>query len=156
MVHRKAKTLSSTQDAYISSMSVQAWADASRNAEYHSDPEHQRAIDTVQNLLESKTDSDSAARRISTLYEPLIKRRTGSSSPVAILWAIISDATRVLGGNTDISTHLVDLLQCISKLPDVVDEHGHDITAAWKSAGVYWKGLPEFAMIFREYGIGGF
>ena len=49
---------------------------------------------------------------------------------------------------------MIDLLNSISQLPDVTDEDGNAITPEWKSAGVYWRDLPELAMMFREYGIG--
>lgn len=46
------------------------------------------------------------------------------------------------------------MLNYISKLPDVLDGEGKAITPAWKNAGVYWRNLPELAMMFREYAIG--
>lgn len=136
-------------------MSIEAWANASRRGKYHQGVEHQRAIDTIQSLLEGEIDSDSAARTIAQLYEPLLKRRT-DGSPVAILWSFICDAARVLDGNRGISDCLVDLVNSISKLPNIVDEHGKAITPSWSSAGEYWSDLPELAMMFREYGIGKF
>ena len=136
-------------------MSIEAWANASRGGKYHQDAEHQRAINTLQILLEGKLDPDSAARTIASLYEPLLKRGL-RTSPVATLWAIICDAARALGGNREISERQVDLLNSISKLPDVTDKHGKAITPVWSSAGRYWRDLPELAMMFREYAIGKF
>lgn len=52
------------------------------------------------------------------------------------------------------SERLVDLLNSISQLPDVKNAQGNPMTPAWSSAGVYWRDLPEFTMIFREYGVG--
>jgi hypothetical protein len=43
----------------------------------------------------------------------------------------------------------------IKELPDVTDMYGNAITPRdWSSAGVYWRDLPEFALMFREYAIG--
>ncbi len=136
-------------------MSIDTWAEAARRDKYRQAAEHQRAIDTLQSLLEGKIDSDSAAGTIASTYEPLLKRGL-KPSPVATLWVLICDAVRTLGGNRDIAERQVGLLNSISKLPDVTDEHGKAVTPEWSSAGVYWRDLPELAMMFREYAIGKF
>lgn len=133
-------------------MSIEAWADAARH-KYRQNAEHQRAMDTLQFLLEGKIDSDSGAGTIASIYEPLLKR-DASRSGVGTFWAIICNLVRGFGGNKDVAERLVGLLNSISKLPDVRDEHGMAITPAWSSAGVYWRGLPVLTMIFREYAIG--
>lgn len=76
-------------------MSIEAWAREVRQDRWRQDPEHQRAIDTIQSVLEGKATSSDAARIISSLYEPLIKSGTMS---VPTLWGIFCDAARVLGG----------------------------------------------------------
>lgn len=134
-------------------MSIAQWADAARRDKYHQDAEHQRAIDTLQTLLEGKTDADSAATTIGSIYEPLLKRDL-KPSPVATLWGILCDAARALCGDREIAVRQVGILNSISKLPDVTDQHGKVITPAWSSAGVYWRDLPELAMMFREYAMG--
>lgn len=134
-------------------MLVEAWANAARRDKYRQNSEHQRAIDTFQGLLEGNITPNTAAGTLSSLYEPSI-RRSSNPSPVVTLWGILCDAVRALGGNKELSERLVDLLDSISQLPDVTDEHGNAITPEWKSAGVYWRDLPELAMMFREYAIG--
>lgn len=129
-------------------MSIEAWANAARQDKYRQDSEHQRAIDTFQALLEGNITPNTAADTISSLYQPKIKRN------VPTLWGILCEVVRALGGNKEINERLVDLLNSISQLPDVTDVHGNGITPAWTSAGVYWRDLPELAMMFREYAIG--
>ncbi|MCJ1462815.1 hypothetical protein MMC07_001418 [Pseudocyphellaria aurata] len=134
-------------------MSVEAWANAARRDKYRQDFEHQRAIDAFQGLLDGNVTPDAAAGTIASLYEALIKHRSNTTS-VPTLWGILCDAIRALGGNKELSERLVNLLNSISQLPDVTDEHGNVLTPDWKSAGVYWRDLPELAMMFREHGIG--
>lgn len=131
-------------------MSVEAWADNARRDKYRQDLEHQRAIDTVKLLLQGETDSDSAAGTIASIYNPLVKHGP-KPSLIATLWDIVCDAVRALGGDRDFAELLVSLLNSISKLPDVIDEHGSAITSVRE---VYWRDLPELAIMFREYGIG--
>jgi hypothetical protein len=45
------------------------------------------------------------------------------------------------------------LINCITKLPDVKEMQGNAITPEWKGAGVYWRDLPQLAMIFRSHAI---
>lgn len=136
-------------------MSIEEWADTARRDKYHQKAEHQRAIDTLQMLLEGKIDPDSAAATIGSVYEPLLKQDL-KPSPVATLWGIFCSAARALGGDMETAERQVGMLNSISKLPDVTDQHGKAITPEWSSAGVYWKDLPELAMMFREYAMGKF
>ena len=106
-------------------------------------------------MLEGDLEPDSAAGTIASTYEPPLKRAF-KTSPVATLWGIICDVARSLGAKREITERQIALLNSISKLPDVLDEQGKAITPAWKSAGVYWRDLPELAMMFREYAIGRF
>ena len=87
-------------------MSIEQWADAARRAKYYQDAEHQRATDTLQNVLQGQMTSDSAAGTIVSIYEPLLKRDP-RLSPVATLWGIFCDTARALGGDRDIAERLV-------------------------------------------------
>ena len=133
-------------------MSVEKWANSARQEKYRQDTEHQHAIDAMQALFEDKIDTDSAVDTIASLYEPLLKRNL-KPSPVATLWDIICHAARALGGDEKIARRQVEMVNSISKLPDVVDHHDKAVTPAWSSAGVYWKDLPELAMMFGEYAL---
>lgn len=139
-------------DIIYINMWVESWANAARRVKYRQKSEQQRAIDTFRGLLEGNITPNTAAGTISSLYEPFIKR-SSNPSPVAPLWGILCDAVRALGDSKELSERLVDLLDSISQLPDVTDEHGNAITPEWKSAEVYWRDLPLLAM-FREYAIG--
>lgn len=133
-------------------MLVESWANAARRDKWNQTSEHQRTIDTFQGLLKGNISPNTAAGAISSLYEPLIKNKP-VPPPVAMLWGIFFDAVRALGGSKELSERLIDLLDSISHLPDVTDEHGNAITPYWSDA-VHWMDLPEFAIMFREYGIG--
>ena len=134
--------------------SIQAWADAARQVEDRQDDEHQRAIDVIQNLLQGDTTASTAAEKISSIYNPLFKQEGTKPTSVIKLWHIFCHAVRVLGGERQHAILLTDLLNSISELPDVTDAQGNAITPEWKGAGVYWRDLPQFAMIFREFAIG--
>lgn len=137
--------------AYIEE-AIKAWADIAHQPKYLGESEH-RTVDTFQSVLEGKTSPSAAASTISSLYEPLIKRDP-MSWPVGVVWAILCDAARAVGGNIDLTERLVDLLNSIAELPDVTDEHGNAVVPKWKSDGGYWGKLPTFAITFREYGLG--
>lgn len=130
--------------------SITAWADAAHTSNYYQDFEH-RTVDTFQSVLEGKTPSNAAAGTVSSLYGPLIKRDS-QSCPVGEVWVIFCHAARAVGGNSDLTERLVDLLNSIAELPDVTDEHGNAIFPEWKSYGGYWGKLPSFAATFRDYG----
>ncbi len=134
-------------------MSVQGWADATRQVKAYQDVEHQRIIDVYQSLLHGKIIPNTAADTISSIYNPLLQQGTRSES-VITLWYILCDAVRVLGGDTELAERLIMLINCITKLPDVTDMQGNAITPEWKGAGVYWRDLPQLAMIFRSHAIG--
>lgn len=133
-------------------MSIEAWADTARSREYRQEAEHQSAIDTIVHLLLGHIDAKSAADTIASNYEPRLKQGL-SPSPVATLWDIICHAARVLGNQKEIAACLVNLLNSISALEDVTDEHGSHIHPPGSTAGVYWRDLPELAMVFRESAI---
>lgn len=83
-------------------MSIDAWADTARRGKYCQDPEHQRTIDTIKILLQSKIDSNNAAGTIASTYDTLLKRGVKPSF-VPTPWGIICEVTRALGDNNDIA-----------------------------------------------------
>ena len=111
------------------SMSISAWANSARQDRYRQASEHQRAIDTIALLLERKSDPQSAASTIASIYDPLLKCGP-EASLISTLWDIFCDAVREFGGDRDMASLQVGLINSILKLPDVKDEHGSVIAAA--------------------------
>lgn len=70
-------------------------------------------------------------------------------SPVDTLWGILYSALRAFGGSKELSERVIDLLDSISQLPDVTDQHGNAIIHPWSSAAVYWRDSPGLAIMFR-------
>ena len=137
---------------YHSSMSIEAWADHARSDKAWQSVENQRTINILQTMFEGKIDPDSAGGTIASIYEPLIKRGY-RISPVVPLWLMICGVARALGSNRDVVERVVDMLNSISKLPDVTNICGR---ALGPISGMYWRDLPELAIMFREYVIGRF
>ncbi len=133
-------------------MSVQAWADTQRGERTFQEEHHQRAINTLQSLLEGKTDPDSAARTIASIFEPQLHHRR-SPMPLDSLWVLIGRVAVALGGDKDIATRQIDFLNCLSELPDVTDRWG---TMAEPGGSVYWRDLPGIAITLREEAFGKF
>ena len=134
-------------------MSVESWAHTARRYDYRQRAEHQSAIETIVTLLQGHIDAESAADTIASNYEPLLKQSL-NPSPVATLWDIICDAARVLGNQKEIAASLVSLLNSISALKNITDDHGNAITPPGSRTGVYWRDLPELTMVFREGAMG--
>ncbi|KAF6224754.1 hypothetical protein HO133_009948 [Letharia lupina] len=65
------------------------------------------------------------------------------------LWNIVCDAIDHLGDPTSNLEQLVQMMICISKLPDVVDVNGEVVKPSMNSK-VFWRELPGFAFYFRE------
>lgn len=144
----------STSDStlYANNMVIDAWADEARRS--YQGVEEQGAIETLRHVFEGKEDSDKAASRIASIYDPLLQRGF-KISPVAQLWTLICEAVKALGSDKEIDMRLVDLLNAISKLPDVLDKDGKPITGGEMAySKVYWRDLPSLTMIFREYAMG--
>lgn len=133
-------------------MSVQAWNDAAGQSHGYRKAEYQHTVGILRSVFEGEIDSDGAATQINALYEPLLKGNH-NNSPVNELWVIICEAVRILGANTAVDERLINLLNALTKLPDITDQHGHPITGGNGVDGVYWKDLPNLALMFREYGI---
>ena len=140
--------------SYTNGASIDDWAKASRQDEWHQTPEAQHAIGLLVTVFEGKIASDRAAATIESLYNPLLKAGSGTSR-VATFWVITCEAMRQLGYNHDIDNRLIDLFNAIIKLPDVTDQKGIPITPDHGWWGVFWRDLPVMAVTFREYAEGG-
>ena len=133
--------------------SIQAWANNARQSEYRQNPVHQNAINTLEALFREKIEPDAAAATITSFYNPWLKQGF-AVSPVFQLWGMICEAIQMLGGNIFIDGILVELLNSISRRPDVMDQNGKAIGPSGGYTGVYWRDLPTLAVMLREYAFG--
>jgi hypothetical protein len=113
-------------------------------------PERGAIIDAFQRLLEDQSTADAATRTITAICELSIRSSPGDRRN-GVIWYILCDAMRSLGGSNEINTRLIGLMSAIRTI-EVMDKYGHVI----KYGGVrsYWTGLPMLALTFPEYGIG--
>lgn len=141
--------------ASTNGMSIESWAADARQNPYSKVWQQQRAIDTLEALFQGKRDPDRVATTIASLYDLMLKQGF-TLSPVYQLWTMICEATRELGSDREIDIHLIELLNSVSKLPDVTDKTGKAIGPGKGVSGVYWKDLPGLAIMLREYAFGMF
>ncbi|KAH7372255.1 hypothetical protein BKA66DRAFT_513831 [Pyrenochaeta sp. MPI-SDFR-AT-0127] len=132
-------------------MTMEAWIKNERLSKERQNVVDQQTIDVYENIIRGDLTPEAAARKVSVIYEPIIKENP-SDLRIASVWYILCSAVRALGSDTEVNERLVDLLSSIRKLPDVLDEHGNALTHEW--GGRYWTDLPAWALAFREYGIG--
>ena len=133
-------------------MSINSWADSYRSAQYHQSANEQKSIDLYQEFLQGETKPDVCARKLADIYEPEIKR---GAMPVYVtpIWSILCSAVQEFGDNHEMNHRLIDLLFAISELPEVLDDRGRrPLGQRWEDS--YWKPLPDFAIVFRDYGVG--
>ncbi|KAE8381114.1 hypothetical protein BDV26DRAFT_289817 [Aspergillus bertholletiae] len=129
---------------------IRAWAIAERSSSGRETPTDQYIIDVIQSLLDANVTPEAAARSVTAIYEPLVKRNPNDPL-LGGVWYILCSAVRTLGGNNEVNELLVKLLCSIAQVPGVRDEHGNIIRHEW--GGRYWMDLPMWALAFREYGI---
>ena len=126
------------------------WAANARKKQYdNADNEEERAqaVTVIESLLNGEHSASTTARSIAAIYQPRIE--SGRRITVGDLWGTIIAATTLLDGAA--SELLVDLIIAIGNLPDVVGATGVPIKL---SGCVIWRDLPDWAWLFREYGIG--
>ena len=136
-----------------SQMTIASWTESCRSAKFRQSATDQTTIGLYQDFLNEDITAEECARRVAAIYEPLI---TGDpkSLPLAHLWEVLCDAVRKLGEVSGVKERLVDLVTAISQLPEVIDKNGQAIVHDWD--GSYWRVLPDFPQMFREYGVGSF
>ncbi|KAG9693694.1 hypothetical protein KCU95_g6347, partial [Aureobasidium melanogenum] len=104
-----------------------------------------QAINAIENFLAGGQSALRTAHRIATIYEPRL--RTSHRDDIAILWGNICQAARSIDSSASIRLAQLVLslrgqLDIISPAGDVV-RYGHS---------VYWRDLPRWGQMFREYG----
>lgn len=131
---------------------IDSWTSIACTDKYLQAPDHQHAITTIASLLHERCDAKEAAASIAGGYLARIKTLEGKLN-LTSFWSIICDAARRLGGNQLYAQRLADLVVAISQLDDVQDGQRNDKSPAKNMLGhVYWRGLPDWALTFREYG----
>jgi len=133
--------------------SISTWATSAREEQrkYPRDiddvNEDIQAIDAIEHFLTAGQSTLRAARRITNIYEPHLK--TNNRNDIAILWAIICQAARSIDGMA--AEKLAGLVVAIREQPDVISCYGYVVKCGGWS---YWRELPKFGQMFREYGYG--
>lgn len=131
---------------------INSWASDARANDFRQVVDHQHAITTIASLLRKECDAEGAAASVADAYLARTRTLDGKLN-MAPFWAIICDTTRKLGGDELHARRLADLVIAISQLPDVEDGQKNDGPPAKNARGdVYWRGLPDWALTFREYG----
>jgi hypothetical protein len=106
-----------------------------------------QAIDAIEDFLTGGQSTLRAARCVAGIYEPRLK--TLQRRYVAILWAIICQAARSIDGSA--AERLAGLLIALRDQADVISCYGWVVEYG---NCVYWRDLPKFGQMFREYGFG--
>ncbi|KAI4728941.1 hypothetical protein E4T49_03311 [Aureobasidium sp. EXF-10728] len=131
--------------------STSAWATSAReemrkhpaNTDHMNEGLH--SIDVIEDLLTGGQSALRAGRRIACIYEPRLK--TGQRDGAAILWATICEAANSIDESAAVK--LAGLVIAIRNQPDVLCPSGE---AAKHGDLVYWRDLPRWDPMFRDYG----
>ena len=137
--------------------SVRNWVSAKRAG--INDPDHRRAIDALELLLNNETSPTEAAKAIATTYQASLVYKSGPTTnepedpnKVFQFWVLLlCDAIRTLAGDDSVLERMVALLVELSMRPDVKCADG----SAKKhiSQKIYWRDLPCWPAAFAEYGL---
>lgn len=132
---------------------VSSWATSAREglmrcpANIDNTNEDLQAIDVIENFLTGGRSVLRAAHRIATIYEPRL--RTGHRNDITVLWRNICQAARSVDSSA--SVRLAQLVLSLCDQPDVISPAGHVVKNGHL---VYWRDLPGWGQMFREYGYG--
>jgi hypothetical protein len=106
-----------------------------------------QAIDVIEHFLTDGQPIHEAARCIANIYEPRLKSRQRYGA--GMLWIQICQAARSINGSAP--SQLAGLLIALRDQPDVISDSDGIVKDAKR---VYWRDLPEWGWLFREYGFG--
>ena len=125
-------------------MTPARWAELASLAKDNQDAPQQSAISELRALLDAEKSAEEVAQAIAAIYEPHIEEGGLIMGYICNYWGIFCEATREFGGTPQQADRLADLLGCMARLPD---------TKRNIEGQVYWRDLPDFGIVFREYGI---
>lgn len=132
---------------------ISAWAASAREelarypANIDDTNEDLQAIDVIENFLTGGQSTLRTAHRIAGIYEPRL--RTSHRDDIAVLWGNICQAARSVDSTA--SVRLAQLVFSLRDQPDVISPAGHVVKNGHL---VYWRDLPGWVRMFREYGYG--
>lgn len=121
-----------------------SWATMAHSNPQWQRPEEQKAITTIQHLLESHISPETAAEMIGSAYEARPKQ---GEAHIYYLWATVCDAINHLGDDTKNLKLLVHMLRSISSLPDIVGDEGQAIKSN-VNAQIFWRDMPGLRVQF--------
>ncbi|KAG9693587.1 hypothetical protein KCU95_g6872, partial [Aureobasidium melanogenum] len=104
-----------------------------------------QAIDVIEHFLNGGQSTLRAAHRIAGIYEPRLK--TSHRSDITVLWVNICQAARSIDSSA--SARLAQLVNSLRDRPDIISPAGDVVK--YENL-VYWRDLPRWGQIFREYG----
>ena len=81
------------------------------------------------------------------------KRVSKEGEGVWLFWTIVYDAINHLGDDIDRLQELAKMIRSLSKLPDVVDDHGEMIKSDINGQ-VFWRDVPGVAFYFGDTAMG--
>ena len=119
------------------------WADQTARAWYYQKATEQSAISELQAVLDGSQSAVEVAQSVAAIYEPHIEDGCLIMGKVCQFWCLFCEVAREFGGIREQAERLSDLLESMSRLPDVKRNI---------EGSVYWRDLPDFAIAFREYG----
>ena len=123
-----------------------AWLSQTLNDPFLQSSAAQIGIEIIHFLAtDSTTDTNKAARNISSAYVPAIRK--DHVTP----WSPIVSAIENLGSDHDFLRRLATMLIQSSKLPAALDDNGNQLTA--NSGRKVWHDIPDFSFIFFQEGV---
>ena len=135
----------------ISDNAPERWAEKARNNVMWPKPQDKEAIEVIEQLMQGKIGPQTAAESLASAYNPALKR---GEKNIDALWESFCDAFCTLGDSIEKGSRFVEVIKRLSKLPDLVDDHGQLVQSSWGNKETFWVDLPEFALNFRELMMG--
>lgn len=109
--------------------------------------ESKLSIQVIQNLLDGKVESKTAAADIAAACEERIARNGDTMAPEGV-WRVFCSAVARFAHESEICDRLIQLLIELSKI-DVLGDNGVPIASSMNS-DTFWRQLPGFSLSFRD------
>lgn len=132
--------------------SVELWVETVRHSSVWLKPETPKTVEILRSVFVGELNTDIAAQAVASLCNPLLQQ--GLSGPVFQLWQLMCEAIRMLGYSSEVNERHINLINAISRLPDVTGQDGKPVKAQYGWSGVFWRDMPCFAVEIRETAFG--